>query len=143
VLSTTCRQLIAATLLIGALGGCNAAGQPTGTRTYSNPHVPFTFLVPGDFTNAAIDEGDTRGTVIAATGLTKVDVIAVRRVTGGVVVVGSNGPESHEVQGHAVKSELGPLPHWPGWYLECQYTPDFAKKVRDACRQAIATVRRR
>jgi hypothetical protein len=141
VLPTTYRQLLAATLLIGALGGCNAAGRPTGTRTYSNQHVPFTFLVPGDFTNAAIDEGDTRGTVIAATGLTKVDVIAVRRLSGALV--SDSRPIAHVVGGHAVKSELAPLPRWPGWFLECQYTPDFAKKVRDACRQAIATVRSR
>lgn len=141
MLPTTYRQLVAATLLIGALGGCNAAGRPTGTRTYSNPHVPFTFLVPGDFTNAAIDEGDTRGTVIAATGLTKVDVIAVRRLSGASV--SDSRPIAHVVGGHAVQSELARLAAWPGWFLECQYTPDFAKKVRDACRQAVATVRRR
>jgi hypothetical protein len=124
---------------MGALGGCNAAGEPGGTRTYSNAQVPFTFLVPIDFTNASIDQGDTRGDVVAGAGLTKVDVIAVRRLGGAAPPA---GPVAHSVEGHAVTSEVHRV-YGGGWALECQYTSDRAKTVRDACRQAIASVKRR
>ena len=127
-------------LLAIALAGCDAAGQAGGTRTWSNPHVPFTFRVPTDFTNAAIDQGDTRGTVVGATGLTKVDVVAVRRASAPA---GGAAPVAHRVQGHDVRSELWPVPGWGGWALECQYTPDFARRVRTACRAALASVARR
>ena len=56
-----------------ALGGCDVAGDPTGTKTFSEDGVPFTFRIPADFTVAPVDRGDTRGDVVAAAGLTKVD----------------------------------------------------------------------
>jgi hypothetical protein len=133
------RRLAAALILAAALAGCNAAGQSTSDVTYRNPNVPFTMRVPADFTKASIDHGDTSGNVVAAVGLTKVDVIAVRR-TGARSLPA--GPLSHRVQGHAVTSELHAV-DGGGWAIECQYTSEGAKTVRDACRRAIASVRRR
>ena len=138
MLPTPYRQLALAGILATALGGCDAAGQVSGTRTFSNPGVPFTFRVPTDFTNASIDEGDTRGDVVAGAGFTKVDVIAVRRVAAAAL---PPGPVTDDVQGHKVTSELHPI--GDGYAIECQYTSQHAAKVRAACRAAVASVRRR
>jgi hypothetical protein len=129
-------------ILAVAAGGCDAAGDPTGSKTFSAKDGPvkFTFRLPADFTKAPIDEGDTRGNVVAAAGLTKIDVIAVRRVRGGDTVRAGVAIR-HEVQGHEVFSELHPL--GDGYALECQYTPEQAEKVRAACRDAVASVARR
>lgn len=133
-------RLAALVLVAAVAGGCNAAGDPSGTKTFSDKHVPFTFRIPADFTKAPIDQGDTRGDVVAAAGLTKFDVIAVRRARGGIIVT-SGGEMPHTVQGHEVVSELHPV--LDGYVLECQYTPERAKKVRAACREAVASVTRR
>jgi hypothetical protein len=117
--------------------GCDASGETAATRTFTDAAVPFTFEVPSDFTTEPVDEGDTRGDVVAAAGVTKVDVIAVRRLGAGAA---PSGAVRHGVQGHAVTSELRPVPGVAGWYLECQYTSERAHKVRDACDRAVATV---
>src|SRR3954463_15675236 len=132
------RRLAAALLLVTAVGGCNAAGEPDGNKRFSDADVPFTFELPADFTKASIDDLNSRGDVIAGAGLSKVDVIAVRRASGT-----GDGAQVHEVLGQQVTSELRAVPGFAGWVLECQYTPDFAKKVRDACRKAAASVRRK
>jgi hypothetical protein len=132
------RGLLAIALCVG-VAGCSAAGDPAGATRYSNPDVPFTFEIPADFTKASIDEGNTRGTVIAAVGLSKVDVIAVRRTLAGAPA----GPVRHEVLGQAVTSELHDVPGVSGWTLECQYTSGHATKVRNACADALRTVRPR
>ena len=126
-------------LLAGALGGCNAAGQSRSDVTYRNADVPFTMRVPADFTKASIDQGDTRGDVVAAVGLTKIDVIAVRRL-GGARPPGAS--VRHEVQGRAVTSEVHRV-YGGDWAIECQYTAEFADRVTDACREAVASVERR
>lgn len=133
------RRLALALVLAAPLAGCNAAGDPTGATRYSNPQVPFTFEVPADFTKASIDEANSRGAVIAAVGLTKVDVIAVRRTLAGA----PTGPVAHRVLGQSVTSELHPVPGVPGWTIECQYTAGRATKIRNACADALRTVRRR
>ena len=129
------RRLAAALLAVAGLAGCNAAGEPGGNKRFSDDAVPFTFEIPADFTEASVDHGNTRGEVVAGAGLSKVDVIAVRRVSD----VGGGG--EHEVLGTKVTSELRPVPGFSGWALECQYTPDHAEKVRDACRAAVGSVR--
>lgn len=139
------RSLLAAVLLAAAVGaaGCNASGETATTRTFSDRAVPFTFTVPADFTDESIDQGNSRGDVIAAAGLTKVDVIAVRRIDDHLLPIGGQGPIAHEVLGHAVKSELRPVPGFAGWFLECQYTAERTAKVRDACDRAVGSVKRR
>jgi hypothetical protein len=140
------RRLVAAVMLAAALAaaGCNASGETASTRTFSDKAVPFTFTVPADFTDESIDQGNSRGDVIAAAGLTKVDVIAVRRIDDHLLPIGGPGrPVAHEVLGHAVKSDLRPVPGFPGWFLECQYTAERASKVVDACGRAVGSVRRR
>jgi hypothetical protein len=121
-----------------ALAGCNASGEASGTRTFAPRRVPFSFQVPTDFTGASIDQGATRGDVVAAAGLTKVDVIAVRRVGAGTAL--PKGPVVHDVLGQRVTSVLHPVR--TGWAIECQYTPARAKKVLAACRDALRTLRR-
>lgn len=135
------RRLAAATMLAAALGaaGCNASGETATTRTFSDPAVPFTFTVPADFTDQSIDPANTRGDVVAAAGLTKVDVIAVRRLGAAQP---PPGPVRHEVLGHPVTSELHRV-YGGDWVLECQYTADRAGKVRAACARAVASVRPR
>lgn len=135
-------RLAVVMLVVVAVAGCNAAGDPTGSKLFSvkDGGVKFTFRIPADFTKAPIDEGDTRGNVLAAAGLTKLDVIAVRRVRG-MVVAGTGAAMPHEVQGHEVISELHPI--GDGYLLECQYTPEHRKKVKAACRDAVASVARR
>jgi len=139
------RRVMAALLLAAALGaaGCNASGETATTRTFSDRAVPFTFTVPADFTDESIDEGNSRGDVVAAAGLTKVDVIAVRRIDDHLLPIGGTVPVAHEVLGHAVKSQLRPVPGFRGWFLECQYTAERTAKVRDACARAISSVKRR
>jgi hypothetical protein len=138
VLPTSYRQLTAAALLAAALGGCNAAGEPGGDKTFSDKRVPFTFDIPAEFTKAPIDNGDSRGDVVAGAGISKLDVIAVRR-TGKRPL--PSGAVTHEVQGRTVISELHPVAG-TGYAIECQYQPAEATKVRDACRTALATIRR-
>jgi hypothetical protein len=120
-----------------ALGGCEAAGEPGGSKTFSAPDVPFTFQVPADFAEAEVDQGATRGDVVAAAGLTKVDVIAARRVSGLVV---RSGPLKHTVAGHRVTSELHEV--GDGWLLECQYSDEYRERILDACRTALRTLER-
>jgi hypothetical protein len=120
-----------------ALAGCNAAGEPDGAKRFSDAAVPFTFEIPADFTKASVDDLNSSGDVVAGAGLSKVDVLAVRNQHA------SDGRLVHEVLGHRVTSELRPVPGFANWALECQYTPEFAQKVRDACDRAVATVRRK
>ena len=131
------RRLALLLLIAAGLGGCSAAGEPGGESRYSNPGIPFTFAIPADFTKASIDQGNTRGRVVGAVGLTKVDVIAVRRETAY-----GRGAVAHEVLGQRVTSELHAVPGFAGWTLECQYGEAHASKLKAACRRAIATVRR-
>lgn len=120
-----------------ALAGCEATGDAGGTRTFSDEAVPFEFQIPSEFTDESVDQANSRGDVVAAVGVSKVDVIAARR---GEVVP---GPQRHEVLGHAVTSELHAVEGHPGWVLECQYTSDRAEKVRSACREALESVERK
>ena len=136
------RALVAAALCAG-LAGCSAAGDPSGESRWNHAGVPFSFAYPADFTKASIDQGNTRGDVVGAVGLTKVDVIAVRRVTGGLVVAGGRNRFPHDVLGQRVVSELHPIPQAQGWYFECQYTRAHASKLKAACTRALATVRPR
>jgi len=131
------KTALAAVALCATLAGCSAAGDPSGESRWSHPGVPFSFAYPADFSKASIDQGNTRGAVVGAVGLTKVDVIAVRRQSGG-----PSGPVRHTVLGQSVTSELLVVPGYRAWELECQYTSDHAKKLRDACNRALATVRR-
>ena len=126
-----------------ALAGCNAAGEPGGDKTFSDEDVPFTFSIPAEFTKADVDTGNSAGDVIAGAGITKVDVIAVRRLpSGGVAEIGSGG-QRHEVLGHEVTSELHPVEQASGYAIECQYTEEYREDVLDACRTALDSVRRK
>lgn len=120
-----------------ALSGCGAAGDAGGTRTFSDENVPFTFEVPSEFTDETVDDANSRGDVVAAVGLSKVDVIAVRR---GQPLP---GPQRHEVLGKDVTSELQAVPGHDGFVLECQYTSERADKVRAACRDALESLQRK
>jgi hypothetical protein len=121
--------------------GCEATGDAGGTKTFSADGVPFRFELPSDFTPETVDDANSRGTVLAAAGLTKVDVVAVRRA-GDVVQTGEGGQE-HEVLGHAVTSELHAVPGHDGYLIECQYTDEYADKVRSACAGALESIRAR
>lgn len=121
----------------GALGGCEVAGEAGGNRTFSSRGVPFEFQVPSDFTDAPIDQGDSRGDVVAGTGTDKLDVIAVRRVGRAKLPA---GPVAHVVQGSTVISVLHPVAD--GWAIECQYRPERASSILSACRGAVESVRR-
>jgi hypothetical protein len=125
-----------------ALGGCSAAGETSGSRTFSDGEVPFTFDVPADFTKQPVDQFDSRGDVVAAAGVDKLDLIAVRRIPEGVSV--PSGDVAHDVQGHAVASRLHDFTvGGRRWAIECQWTPDRRKKVLDACREAVGSITRR
>jgi hypothetical protein len=126
-----------AVLLAAGMAGCNATGEPGGNKRFSDEKVPFTFDIPADFTEASVDGQNSRGEVLAGAGLSKVDVLAVRRIPGAQL----GRPVAHTVLGKHVVSELHHVQD--DYYLECQYTPDRAEKVRDACRVALASVRRR
>src|SRR3954465_6886432 len=121
------RRLAAVLLVAAGLTGCNAAGEPDGSKRFSDTDVPFTFVLPADFTKASVDAENSQGDVIAGAGLSKADVIAVRRAADS-----GGGARVHEVLGRRVTSELRAVPGFAGWVIECQYTPGFAKKVRDA-----------
>jgi hypothetical protein len=121
-----------------ALTGCEATGDAGGSRTVSAAGVPFTFEVPSEFTKASVDEANSRGDVLVAAGVSKVDVITLRRVS-------ADAPEGrqppHEILGHTVTSELHSVA--PGYAIECQYTTERRDKVLAACRDAVRTVRRK
>jgi hypothetical protein len=120
------------------LAGCEATGDVGGTKTFSANDVPFTFQLPSDFSEETVDVANSRGTVLAAAGLSKVDVIAVRR-SGAPV----DGLQRHETLGHQVTSELHPVERFPGYTLECQYSDEYEDDVRSACRGALESVERK
>ena len=125
-----------------AVGGCSASGESTGSHTFSDDAVPFTFHVPVEFTKESVDQFDTRGDVVSAVGVDKVDVIAVRRIPPGVPL--PRGDVRHVVQGQAVTSRLhGLTVGGQRWAIECQWTSDRRAKVLDACRQAVGSITRR
>jgi hypothetical protein len=132
------RRLALALLSAARLAGCNAAGEPSGARTFSDENVPFTFEIPADFTNASVDDANSRGDVVAAAGVSKVDVIAVRRPGSATLPA---GPIAHTVLGEHVTSELHRVRD--GYALECQYTPAHRRKILDACARALATIKPR
>jgi hypothetical protein len=139
VLPTPYRQLLTIGLLAGLLGGCDATGDIGGSRTISDAALPFTFALPSDFTKQPVDEANSRGDVVVAAGVSKVDVVAVRRVGGAVPTV----PQRNRILGHAVTSELHAVEGAPGYAIECQYTSARADKVLAACRNAVRSVRRK
>lgn len=100
--------------------------------------MPFEFQVPSEFTEETIDDANSRGDVLAAVGLGKVDVIAVRRAGATV-----RGPQRHEVLGKAVTSELYPVEGFDAFIIECQYTEERAEQVRSACADALESVERK
>ena len=99
--------------------------------------MPLTFEVDALFTEETVDELNSRGDVIAGYGLSKVDVIALRRVSGEL----PEGPQRHEVLGKDVTSELHRVAD--GYAIECQYTEDRAEDVREACQDAVDSVEER
>jgi hypothetical protein len=124
-----------------ALAGCEATGDVGGTRTFSDAKVPFTFELPTDFTKVAVDRANSRGDVLAGAGITKVDVIAVRRIPPSVTPAG--GPQRHEVLGKEVTSEVFAVEGMGDYALECQYTAAHADDVLSACRAALRSVKRK
>ena len=138
MLPTPYKQLITIGLLAAVLGGCEATGDAGGTRTFSDDAVPFEFEVPSDFTDETIDDANSRGEVLAAVGLSKVDLIAVRRVSPGAKP--PTGPQRHEVLGHEVTSELHAVEGADEYRIECQYTEESAEKVRSACADALDSI---
>jgi len=128
-------------LLAGALSGCEATGDVGGTRTFSDDAVPFEFDVPSDFTDETVDVANSRGDVLAAVGLSKVDLIAVRRVSPGAEP--PSGPQRHEVLGKEVTSEVHAVDGAAEYLIECQYTEEHAEKVRSACADARDSIVRR
>ena len=141
MLPTPCKQLITIGLLAAVLGGCEATGDAGGTRTFSDGAVPFEFEVPSEFTDETIDDANSRGEVLAAVGLTKVDLIAVRRIGPGTAP--PTGPQRHEVLGHEVTSELHAVDGLDEYRIECQYTEERADDVRSACADALDSVVRK
>ena len=133
------RQLPAAALVAVAVGGCSAAGEASGERTIDESGVPFTFRVPADFTVESVDQFDSRGDVVAAAGIDKLDVIALRRLIPGEVL--PKGDIPHRVQGHSVTSRLHVVD--PGWAIECQWLAERRQRVLDACATAVGSVKRR
>jgi hypothetical protein len=134
------RQIVPAVLVAAAIGGCSAAGEASGERTIDDASAPFTFRVPADFTEESVDDFDTRGEVLAAAGIDKLDVIALRRLGPGQRV--PRGDVPHRVQGEAVTSRLHEVPG-SGFAIECQWRPDRRDKVLDACRTAVGSIARR
>lgn len=133
-------RVTAALVLAAAAAGCDAAGQPGGNKAFTAQDVPFRFELPAEFTEAEADPEDTRGDVVAAAGITKLDAVAVRRVAGREL---PREPVRHEVRGEPVTSLLYRVPEHPGFAFECQFTEDYAERVREACRIALRTVARR
>ena len=120
------------------LAGCEGVDEPSaGTRTFEDESVPLTFEVDAFFTEETVDALNSRGDVIVGYGLSKVDVIALRRFTGQL----PTGPQRHEVLGKDVTSELHRVAD--GYAIECQYTQERAEDVRDACRDAVESVEER
>jgi hypothetical protein len=133
-----CALVLAAVVL----GGCSAAGETSGSRTIDVSEVPFTFNVPADFTKEPVDQFDSRGDVVAAAGIDKLDLIAVRRIAPGVRV--PQGDVAHVVQGHRVSSRLHAFKVGKQrWAIECQWASDRRTKVLDACREAVGSIVRR
>ena len=125
-----------------AIGGCSVAGEPTGARTFSDDQLPFTFHIPADFTKESVDQFDSSGDVVAAAGVDKLDVIAVRRIPAGGSV--PSGDVAHRVQGNAVVSRLHAFDAGgERWAIECQWTPERRAKVLDACAEAVGSITRR
>ena len=117
------------------LTGCEGLDEGSGgTRTFEKEDVPLTFEVDALFTEESVDALNSNGDVIAGYGLSKVDVIALRRVDGDV----PSGPQRHEILGKEVTSELYPVAD--GYAIECQYTEKFADDVREACADAVESV---
>jgi hypothetical protein len=136
------RQIPAFALLALTIGGCSAAGETSGARTIDDRDVPFTFQVPADFTKEPVDQFDSRGDVLAAAGVDKLDLIAVRRIAPGVRL--PKGDVPHVVQGHRVSSRLHGIDvGGERWAIECQWQPDRRAKVLDACREAVGSIVRR
>jgi hypothetical protein len=115
-----------------------ATGAAGGTKTFRDAAVPFTFELPSDWTKEAIDDANSRGNVLAAAGLSKVDVIAVRRIAKF-----PSAAQPHEVLGKDVVSELHPVEGFTGYALECQFSDEYADDVKSACRGALDSVRRK
>ena len=120
------------------LAGCGATPEVTENRRVSPESLPFTLEVRADFTEESVDQADSRGDVVVAFGISKLDVIAVRRVGGQEL---PEGPVEHEVQGDTVTSELFPIAD--GYAIECQYREDRADTVRSACRDTVESVKMR
>ena len=118
------------------LAGCEADVEQTETRRVSHEDLPFTLEVRTDFTRETVDQADTRGDVVVGFGISKLDVIAVRRVGTQDL---PTGPVEHEVQGETVTSELFPV--GDGFAIECQYRADRADTVRSACRETVDSVK--
>jgi hypothetical protein len=140
VLPTPYRQLLTAGLLAAALGGCEATGDTGGLRTISDASLPFEFRIPTTFTEETIDRANSRGNLVVAAGLTKVDVVAVREIAAADVPA---RPTRHVVLGKDVTSEVHAVDGVPGYAFECQYTSARADDVRAACRDAMRTVTRK
>jgi hypothetical protein len=132
----TAVSLPALVVLVLALGGCSADGTSNGDTAFEHDGVPFTFTVPADFTDEEVDEGNTRGNVVAVRALDKVNVVAVRRLT----TAPRNATRQLSVLGKHVTSVLYPVDGASGWALECQYTPDRRDKVVAACDVARRTL---
>ncbi len=116
--------------------GCEGVDEGAGgTRTFEERGVPLTFEVDALFTEESVDVLNSAGDVIAGYGLSKVDVIALRRITGPL----PEGPQRHEVLGKEVTSELHRVAD--GYAIECQYTEDRADEVRDACADAVKSAK--
>src|SRR4051794_4841097 len=133
------RQIPLLALAAAALGGCSAAGESTGEHTISASGGPITFRVPVEFTKESVDEFDTRGEVVLAAGVDKLDVVALRQVAPGIPL--PRGDLRHRVQGRSVTSRLHAIPG--GWALECQWTAERRTKVLDACGRAVGSIQRR
>lgn len=117
------------------LAGCEGVDEGSGgTRTFDEAGVPLTFEVDALFTEESVDELNSSGDVIAGYGLSKVDVIALRRIEGEL----PDGPQRHEVLGKQVTSEVHRVAD--GYAIECQYTEKYADDVREACDDAVKSV---
>lgn len=138
MLPTPYRQLLTIGLAAAAISGCEATGDTGGTRTFSDEAVPFEFDIPSEFTDETVDDANSRGEVLAAVGLSKVDVIAVRRIPRTTAV--QSGPQPNEVLGKDVSSELRAVDGFAEYWIECQYTDERADEVRSACDDALKTI---
>ncbi len=124
-----------AAALVAGLAGCSADGTSNADATVKPEGLPFTFKVPAEFTDATVDELNSRGDVVAVRALDKVDVIAVRRLPAGA----RRAETKLRVLGKDVTSRVTPLGH--GFGIECQYTAARRDQVLKACTKALASVR--